>query len=305
MLTIAAGLCARSPFVAPIDQRDEANRAKRKLAGPSRSDHIALLRAVQGWHSAKSRRRYCEENFLSYESMRTISELRRQLATALYDAGFSGRNDEDRFSGAEGLTLKATNLLRAALCAGMYPNILHIRKPQKKYYEVASGAIEKTPEARELRFYCKSESVAGVADTKAQNTADVNALGKIKQASTRERVFLHPSSVNFSEGGFISPWLVYFQKVRTSKIFIRDSTMVPPYALLLFGGSLRVEHTRNKIVVDDWMYFNTPARVGVLIRELRSELECLLSQKMENPHLEISSSPLIDAVTMLLGKSGF
>ena len=55
VLTIAAALCSRSPFLSPIDRRDEANSCKAKLAGPSRSDHIALLRAYHGWEKAGKR----------------------------------------------------------------------------------------------------------------------------------------------------------------------------------------------------------------------------------------------------------
>lgn len=103
----------------------------------------------------------------------------------------------------------------------------------------------------------------------------------------------------------MSPWMVYFQKVKTSRVFIRDCTMVPPYAMLLFGGQLEVQHTRNKIVMDGWMYFDAPARVAVLIQELRRELDLLLGRKIEHPEIDISSSPLIDAIARLLVKAGY
>lgn len=40
------------------------------------------------------------------------------------------------------------------------------------------------------------------------------------------RVFVHPSSVLFSESGFKSGYLAYFQKAETSKVFLRDATEV-------------------------------------------------------------------------------
>ena len=40
------------------------------------------------------------------------------------------------------------------------------------------------------------------------------------------RVFIHPSSVLFSESGFKSGYLAYFQKAETSKVFLRDATEV-------------------------------------------------------------------------------
>ena len=50
------------------------------------------------------------------------------------------------------------------------------------------------------------------------------------------RVFLHPSSLNFRCGRFESGWLVFSELVQTSKVFVRESSMVPVYAILLFGG---------------------------------------------------------------------
>ena len=40
---------------------------------------------------------------------------------------------------------------------------------------------------------------------------------------------------------FPSRWLVYNQKVKSSDIFIRDSSCVSDYALLLFGGALSTQ----------------------------------------------------------------
>jgi hypothetical protein len=48
---------------------------------------------------------------------------------------------------------------------------------------------------------------------------------------------MHPSSVCFKARHYRYPYLVYNTKIRTSKPFIRDATMVQPYALLLFGGA--------------------------------------------------------------------
>lgn len=50
------------------------------------------------------------------------------------------------------------------------------------------------------------------------------------------RVFIHPSSVNFNVGKFESGWVVYTDMVATSKLYVRESSAVPIYALLLFGG---------------------------------------------------------------------
>lgn len=53
------------------------------------------------------------------------------------------------------------------------------------------------------------------------------------------RVFIHPGSVNFDIGKFESGWLVYTDMVATAKLYVRESSMVPVYALLLFGGKVK------------------------------------------------------------------
>ena len=42
--------------------------------------------------------------------------------------------------------------------------------------------------------------------------------------------------------------------VKTSKIYVRDSSAVSPLAIMLFGGVMRVEHfpSQSIVKVDDW-----------------------------------------------------
>lgn len=65
-----------------------------------------------------------------------------------------------------------------------------------------------------------------------------------------EHVSFHPSSVNSRQSARTDRWYVYLEKVETSKVFLRDSTAVSAYALLLFGGQVDVVHDRDRIVVD-------------------------------------------------------
>lgn len=50
-------------------------------------------------------------------------------------------------------------------------------------------------------------------------------------------MFLHPSSINYPVAIFPSSYLVYQEKVKTSKVFVRDCTVVYPIPLTLFSGS--------------------------------------------------------------------
>ena len=79
------------------------------------------------------------------------------------------------------------------------------------------------------------------------------------------RVFMHPASVNFNCGSFPSGWLLYTDVTETSKVFVREASMVPVYALLLFGGVLTVHHMDGLIRLDGWATFKAPAQIAALV----------------------------------------
>ncbi|CAN0847573.1 DExH-box ATP-dependent RNA helicase DExH1 [Linum grandiflorum] len=94
-LTIAAGLAHRDPFVLPIDRKNEADAAKRSFAGDSCSDHIALVKAFEGYREAKrtrSERSFCWDNFLSPVTLRMMEEMREQFRVLLTDIGFVNKS---------------------------------------------------------------------------------------------------------------------------------------------------------------------------------------------------------------------
>ncbi|KAF4518531.1 hypothetical protein B566_EDAN004275 [Ephemera danica] len=53
------------------------------------------------------------------------------------------------------------------------------------------------------------------------------------------RVEIHPKSVNAKQSEFESPYLLYHLKLRSSAIYLHDTTMVYPLPLLFFGGRLK------------------------------------------------------------------
>ena len=94
-------------------------------------------------------------------------------------------------------------------------------------------------------------------------------------------------------------------QVRTSKVFVRDSTMVTPFPLLLFGGALKVHHAKQTITVDKWIEFSTAPRTAVLFAQLRGELDKLLLEKIEKPGLELElTGRTISTIVSLLEDEG-
>ena len=133
VLTIAATMSSRSPFLLPFDKRDQANRAKRSFSKPrDKSDHILAVRAYDAWVQAKSKggrheRAFCQDNFLSSTTLRTISDLRQQFCDVLVDAGFArNARDKRRAQGPDVSNVNSDNwrLVRAVICAGLSPNVV-------------------------------------------------------------------------------------------------------------------------------------------------------------------------------------
>jgi ATP-dependent RNA helicase DHX57 len=89
------------------------------------------------------------------------------------------------------------------------------------------------------------------------------------------------------------------------QVFARTTSMVPGFAMLLFGGHLKVHHEEGVVRLDDWAVFKVSGKVAVLVRELRSEVGKLLARKMEDVSLDLGSSAVASAMHHLLSTDGF
>ncbi|KAJ0088115.1 hypothetical protein Patl1_32728 [Pistacia atlantica] len=257
-LTIAAALAHRDPFVLPINRKEEADAAKRSFAGDSCSDHIALLKAFEGYKDAKCNRRerdFCWENYLSPVTLQMMEGMRNQFLDLLSDIGFvnksKGANAYNQYS-------HDLEMVCAILCAGLYPNVVQCKRRGKR-----------------TAFYTKE-------------------VGKVD---------IHPASVNAGIHTFPLPYMVYSEKVKTTSIFIRDSTNISEYALLLFGGNLIPSKTGEGIeMLGGYLHFSASKSVLELIRKLRGELDKLLNRKIEEPGFDLSveGKGVVSAVVELL-----
>lgn len=243
-LTIAAALAHRDPFVLPIDRKEEADAAKRSFAGDSCSDHIALLKAFEGWKEAKrngKERAFCWEKFLSPVTLQMMDDMRMQFLDLLSDIGFV---DKSRGPIAYNQYSHDLEMVCAILCAGLYPNVVQCKRRGKR-----------------TAFYTKE-------------------VGKVD---------IHPASVNAGVHLFPLPYMVYSEKVKTTGIYVRDSTNISDYALLLFGGNLIPSKTGEGIeMLGGYLHFSASKSVLELIRKLRGELDRLLKRKIEEPSFDIS-----------------
>lgn len=203
--TIAAILSSKSPFLSPPDKRDLAKQAKMRFAAGD-GDLLTDLRAFQQWDEMmqdrmpqRQVRGFCDDNFLSYNTLSDIASTRTQYYSALREIGLvdslSSPHRNQQKSPSSSVSMP---LLRALTASAFSPQIARIQFPDKKYQASVSGAVELDPEAKTIRYFTQDNG----------------------------RVFVHPSSTLFDSQGFSgnAAFVSYFTMISTSKIFVRDLT---------------------------------------------------------------------------------
>lgn len=244
ILTVAACLSFKDPFVVPIGKEKLVESRKGLLSRNSKSDHLMFVYVYDEWERAsqnRSERSYCRENFLSSAVLYQLKNMRQQFMGLLYDHKFvSTKNPR-----AAEVNRNSDNiaLVRAIITAGLYPNVaraLPVRNPKPHKKPPMKTAYER-------------------------------------------RVALHPKSVNEKVNQFESPWLVYREKIKSSKVYIHDCSMVLNYPLLFFGKTLKYNPQDGVIDVDGFVRVRSSEHVAHLVQNLRSELDRLLEYKISHP----------------------
>ncbi|XP_058205317.1 DExH-box ATP-dependent RNA helicase DExH1 isoform X1 [Rhododendron vialii] len=155
------------------------------------------------------------------------------------------------------------------------------------------GFVDKSRGANAYNQYSKDlEMVSAILCAGLYpNVVQCKRRGKRTAFYTKEvgAVDIHPASVNAGVHLFPLPYMVYSEKVKTTSIFIRDSTNISDYALLMFGGNLVPSKKGEGIeMLGGYLHFSASKSVLELIRKLRGELDKLLNKKIEEPGLDIS-----------------
>ncbi|XP_071999076.1 ATP-dependent DNA/RNA helicase DHX36 isoform X2 [Engystomops pustulosus] len=95
VLTIAASLSFKDPFIIPLGKEKLADSKRKELSQNTKSDHFTALNAYLGWEKAKhwgprAEREYCWDYFLSANTLKMLGDMKGQFAEHLLGAGFVG-----------------------------------------------------------------------------------------------------------------------------------------------------------------------------------------------------------------------
>ena len=143
-------------------------------------------------------------------------------------------------------------LLCAITCAALYPHLA---------YAAAPAGGDAAPPRLLLRD-------ADGADTEPQSAQ------------------LHPSSVGSRLGAssLLAPYVCFHEAVRTTKLYVRDSSPAPPLVCLVLCGAALEESSggADTLLLDGWLGARLqPARAAPLLRELRRRFEACMQRLVQ------------------------
>ena len=282
-LTIAAALGNRSPFLSPMERREEADASKRGFVprhantqdGCEASDLLCVRNAYKTFDSLGPRKfDFARDRFLSIKTLQAIGALKRQLLEALHFAGLvagPGLRARDvemlgrRHGDSDGVQLALDGararpsaaappsdaLLAALLAAALFPQLAYVSKPISK----------------KTKLPCAAENIKLLVRDPDGDKAEPQVA------------HVHPSSVAARLGGasWVSPFAVFHERVRTTKVYVRDCTPVPPLAPFLLSGN-KLELDNGTLLLDGWLKCGTePRNAADLALHLREKIDARVS----------------------------
>ncbi|XP_016388305.1 putative ATP-dependent RNA helicase DHX30, partial [Sinocyclocheilus rhinocerous] len=252
VLSVAACL-TRDPFYNSMQNRALVSKAKAALSGSSCSDHLVFSRVVQSWkelQGRESKQEFLDQYTLSGASLRFIHGLMQQFGENLCEAGLLDASAEClRLSSGLNQHSQQEQLVKAVLIAGLYPHLIQVKR----------GTVTKGGRYRPENLSYRTESGP---------------------------VLLHRSSANRGNPDLSSRWLTFFSAVKSNgQVFIRDSSVVHPLALLLLTDCDLSERVVGDVVEvllpgHSLIRWEFSPHVWELLWDLRTSLQAMIHRSL-------------------------
>ncbi|KAJ1349471.1 hypothetical protein KIN20_005044, partial [Parelaphostrongylus tenuis] len=222
VVTLVAALSYRDPFILALsEEREQSNRQRDSFGKRDFSDHITLIRAFNEFNekSPKEAAVFCRTNYLSLPAMKMIAGIRRQLLIELCRVRMIS-NDGDVMNAlretAYNQYSSSWQMVQAAIVAGCYPGIGFVR---------AGNKLKKIRTSTEAVATLHPSSVIKRQVLSASKRSEV-----INQYVTED-----------SEDPTIE-YLAFHELAKIDEgLTLRTVTVVPPCAVVLFAGSIRLK----------------------------------------------------------------
>ena len=279
---------------------------------------------------------FCQKKFLSHSAMLDILDLRENIRSHLVNAGFisngshrrgdvdeddsdsvddelspekaphtmivgKGNADSDKKDDSEHSRKRDMNRILCAVCAGLSPNIFRLAEFRRDESKKSKGS-------KKGRAKSASEKVLKIVDGGTHTLSiDPPSLLQGKYQQVFDSVTNNNSADSPRKYGrrrVKDAYYVYHKKVSTtdSMVSIYDCSVIPHAAVLLFGGDLNLNRTRDKVYVGDWIKMPVNELHAVLFKKLQIEVDSVLQCKVEDPGRDITErlSELRDIIDSIM-----
>lgn len=261
-LSVAATLSSKTPFVAPMGAKKQADTVRLGFKRGN-SDLLTAYNAYSTWRKACttpgiSEQQFCRKNFLSPINLANIEDLKSQLLASLSDAGFVSLTSNER-----GALSRVRN-------SGRGPRSF-VAVPASHNSFDANDALLNAVTA--WSFYPK----LAIREGKGwRNVANSQSLS------------LHPQSVNKISPAIPPPsYLSFYSIMQSNSRFTnaQETAPVDPFALVLLAGDAKFDLFSGVVVIDgNRLRFKMHSwRTCFAVKVLRSRVKEFLGREFKQP----------------------
>ncbi|SYW76632.1 related to ATP-dependent RNA helicase [Ustilago bromivora] len=277
VLSLAAILTSRDPFMAPMHLREEAELVKDRWCPPDfRSDALCILRAYTRWWEMESRgdlvaaNRFCQDNFLSRLTLLQIQQVKEHL--------FQSMEKADIIS-----VIQSSSLATSANGGG---------NTYSQY---------RRPRETDAEFNLNSDSTsllaALIAVSSPPNFAIRSALASYRTSQDKS-CLMHSSSICHTKFTKHKPWdparmgekeiFAFSEKIRNASgsagnnasTMLRGCTRLDPLTFMLFGAT-EVRVLGEGVECDYWLPITGDMESLDNLEKLRSMMDVVLLRVFE------------------------
>ncbi|KAJ3339122.1 hypothetical protein HDU93_008606 [Gonapodya sp. JEL0774] len=319
ILTLAAGITNRDPFVYPPDTRDEVRKQKVWWTGGERSDHLVLLNVWREWVKKKTevQQRYgtatgrapdgadnmwvhtelkvwLETKSLGKITLLTIEKVRVHIYSILVKSGFVSDPAAPTFGGRRAFEIQHNPL---DVLGGSELNRNSNNIPLIRALLYSAHYLNLTIRTDKKTWKTQKETCnmhpGTINAAKYEGDFLAHELTKLGPSN----LFEHVNNVNINPKG-TGTLYYYAEKVKTGMVFLRGTARIDPLDAVLFGDA-KVSHTHSArsrmghyygdsslacFIVDGWLRIGEKDdRIVAILEEWKEALGTCLEFFYRNP----------------------
>ena len=124
---------ASALFYRPKDKKEEADRARERLADPA-GDHLTLLRVWNEWVGSGYLVQWCQDHYIQYKTMRRAKSVREQLERLCKRIVTNPKEDPKQ-------SISRSDLVRKAIVAGFFPHVVRLLQMGDSYRRLKKNQV--------------------------------------------------------------------------------------------------------------------------------------------------------------------